>query len=1179
MKKRFLAILAMVPLMAISCGSSHGGESSEFLSNSTSSSSEQQSSTSVSSSEQSQSSHEASSSEQQSSSQEASNSEQSSSSTQEEKVLESITLDTTNVQTTFFVNEVFNYQGLEVFANYVGGESKRVYDFVVSTPDMSAIGKQNIIVSYTENAIKKTSSYEILIRDTGALTPITDEDIASLQAEVRRVYNSLDSEDYSKNGWKRIVNYFTNGISAIANSVYLEDAIAFKEEAINNMLSVIKQADVTKGTLFDYVSANSNYEFDRDEDNNITISYDGYPGHWVHTGTSTNFAGPATGNNIFKLTFRNDVAQEMEVCAQITDGGDYKVDSQIVKVAANETKTIQLDYDEPCSKFYFFVDSCSEHNRKGQITILGTEFSYEQREQQTKLYEPKDVIINKDTSKAEDGTATTYTLVENDHPRLIERVSAVVEVRFNGNDDGHKYFGFVLHVGSQKSSQMKESEAHAQDIKEDGVVVGSRYIFNYALSGKVSAGSAIYGQIAYGADGLTFKVISYRLHYCINAQTVSETIQVNTPIYQNGSGYIDGNKDNGYLTMSVPFSSFANRGRVVKMDVAFTSTNNESWGKSQIYFTGFHFTYFESGNNNVLNIGPIMDTAKTGSPKSGVMTIYPTENLTLKGDEVMTAVCWWASASSITVDSITMYTDVAFAPQAVTELEAHPVDSGVVLTWTSSEFATEYDVYVNGELHSTVSTSYATINGLTNGTTYTFGVVAKNTSGSSEMATTQAAPQEGATYDTFIEGLNTDLEEMIGANGIADMFNAGNEFVSTSNNERLKSVITKMQNGEETTIAYMGGSITVGENATLKDENKHQKGYAYYSYQWLKRTYDVQNKSNFINASISGTGSEIGIVRAEEDVLSHKPDLIFIEFAANNGSTDFYKQTYESLIRKCLSLDNDPAIILLFSCTSYTLNGAKKYMAEIGNHYSLPMYTFDNALRAVCTPYNNKYDKTGDPIWNAFSNDGTHPNDEGHQLYAKCLCYFLRTIISRSTDPVATRPSSPTAPGMDKYDNLHFQNNKNSNALITSLGSFVATNTATTSTSKQSDVTAFQNGWKKTDTTVNEAMVIDVHAKNFILVYEAGNKSVAGDPTGNVVVTFVNKADASDTGTLTWDVSKTCKQTTSGSTEITDQSGSGWENPVAILIFDKTLVGDYTVTISMETVEGICTIMAFGYTD
>ena len=47
-----------------------------------------------------------------------------------------------------------------------------------------------------------------------------------------------------------------------------------------------------------------------------------------------------------------------------------------------------------------------------------------------------------------------------------------------------------------------------------------------------------------------------------------------------------------------------------------------------------------------------------------------------------------------------------------------------------------------------------------------------------------------------------------------------------------------------------------------------------------------------INAAVSGTGSDYGAPRLQRDVLRHRPDLLFVEFAVNDGAgsdagTDF----------------------------------------------------------------------------------------------------------------------------------------------------------------------------------------------------------------------------------------------------------------------------------------------------
>lgn len=1071
-------------------------------------------------------------------------------------------------RTTFYQNETFSYEGLVVIAHYTNNSEHEVTNYTVSSPDMTTLGEKQVTVEYIEDSVSKDTKYTITVGSS-----ISDAERSAAKLQVRQAFNDLDIDDYSEDRWNKIVDKLNEALRLIDEAVVKEDMDAAVTNVLAYFASCPKASEVTKGTWFDYHSADSNYQFDRDDENNLVITYDGYPGHWVYTGTKTNLHTDTTKNNILSITFRNDIEEGIQVCLQATnDGGDYKADTGIVNIAALETKTLELDYDVDVTKLYFFVDSCSVHERVGKVTILNTELKYENREPSTE-FSPKTVSINKSMTTDDSGADTYYTLTDADHPLYISRIDALVIVHFNGNDDSHKYYGLHLYYNGSNHKSYSDSQGHSQEFKESGVAAGTNTLFNCEIdsASKLHSGVQIHMDISYQAAGLTFEVVSYTFYYSLWKSLETETVEINTDIYVNGSGK---DVNSNYYTALAQYSSFTKKGKVRKMDVSFSTVNNASYGKSQIYVQGFDFTAFTSGNNNVLNIGKQMDTSKSGVVTDGIVTLYPVSTIDLTKDSAISFVCWWASATTITIKSVTLYTDNVNPPEAVEGLEAHSIDSGVVLNWNTCADATSYEIYINGEISQEVSSTYATISGLTNGTTYTFGVKSKNASGVSEMVTVSGTPVEGATYDTFIESLNTPLEEQIGEERITTMFESGCTYLSKANNERLKSVISKMQNGQETTVAFMGGSITVGETASLKDENNHAKGYAYYTYQWLKRNYDVQNKSSFVNGSICGTGSEIGIVRAQKDILNYNPDLIFIEFAANNGTTDYYETSYESLIRKCLSLESNPCIVLVFSGTYYT-GGTENYMAPIGEYYGLPMFTMDKPLRAVCSVIDKA---RTDEIFAGFSDDGTHPNDNGHQLYAKLLCYFLRNLINKETDTAAEKKTAPSASGMDKFEDLVAIDNTNATGVVTSLGSFVAANTGTPSTRDQSDVTAFQQGWKKTDTTVNEPMTIEVNAKNFIIIYEAGNASVAGDPTGNIVVTYTNKNDASDTGTLTWDVSKTIKQSTSGSTAITDQSSSGWENPVGVLIFDKNTAADYTITIKMENASDICTIMALGYT-
>ena len=79
------------------------------------------------------------------------------------KTLSSISLNTNSVQTNFTVGDTFNYTNLIVTANYSDSTTSAVAPTSVSSPDMSSAGTKTITVSYTEDEITKTATYEITV--------------------------------------------------------------------------------------------------------------------------------------------------------------------------------------------------------------------------------------------------------------------------------------------------------------------------------------------------------------------------------------------------------------------------------------------------------------------------------------------------------------------------------------------------------------------------------------------------------------------------------------------------------------------------------------------------------------------------------------------------------------------------------------------------------------------------------------------------------------------------------------------------------------------------------------------------------------------------------------------------------------------------------------------------------
>lgn len=206
-------------------------------------------------------------------------------------------------------------------------------------------------------------------------------------------------------------------------------------------------------------------------------------------------------------------------------------------------------------------------------------------------------------------------------------------------------------------------------------------------------------------------------------------------------------------------------------------------------------------------------------------------------------------------------------------------------------------------------------------------------------------------------------------------------FVSLGNTYRLENKLTQAASGEKTTVAYIGGSITEGIGGTP------DTCYAKLSYNYIAENYGKGNNVEYVNAGVSGTPSILGNLRLKKDVLDKNADIVFVEFAVNDGMEQLYKESYESLVRTILQQENEPAVILLFTVTK-TGHTCQEHMSQIGEHYGLPMISVPDAIQPEI--------EAGNMTWADYSDDEAHPNAEGHKLVAEFIEYYFECLKMRS---------------------------------------------------------------------------------------------------------------------------------------------------------------------------------------
>ncbi|MBQ7924663.1 MAG: SGNH/GDSL hydrolase family protein [Lachnospiraceae bacterium] len=367
--------------------------------------------------------------------------------------------------------------------------------------------------------------------------------------------------------------------------------------------------------------------------------------------------------------------------------------------------------------------------------------------------------------------------------------------------------------------------------------------------------------------------------------------------------------------------------------------------------------------------------------------------------------------------------------------------------------------------------------------------------------------------------------------------------MQTGNNYRLKKAIDKAKSGEEVVIAYIGGSITEGANAT-----PNNKCYAYRSYEYFKETFASGGDNvKFVNAGMSGTPSTIGMIRYDRDVIQKvgEPDILIVEFAVNDGDDPTNGVCYESLVLNALQAENDPAVVLLFAVFKSQWN-LQDRLSPIGTYYDLPMVSIKDAVVPAL--------KDGELTEAEFFSDVYHPTNAGHQLMADCLNYMFDVVnYEEASEKDITIPAVPKIGNAFVGVKMVDSKTSDSNVTITP-GCFTGTDNAVGGFQHSKDKT-FPNNWLKTSTATGDSFKMELTCKNLVMLYKSSNNQNYGKAEVYV--------DGEKVATLN------------------GYAASGWNNPLLKILFNKKESAKHTIEIKMaEDSEGKAfTIMGFGYTE
>ncbi|MHB9007978.1 MAG: TIM barrel protein [Limisphaerales bacterium] len=216
----------------------------------------------------------------------------------------------------------------------------------------------------------------------------------------------------------------------------------------------------------------------------------------------------------------------------------------------------------------------------------------------------------------------------------------------------------------------------------------------------------------------------------------------------------------------------------------------------------------------------------------------------------------------------------------------------------------------------------------------------------------------------------------------------------------LPNVGARLEAGQPVRVAYFGGSITAAAGWRVK------------TLAWLQSQYP-QARLSEINAAIGGTGSDLGVYRFAHDVLRHKPDLVFVEFAVNDGGAEPLEihRGLEGIVRQCWTADPTTDLCFVYTITGGMMKDLHKgvfpraasAMEAVADRYAIPSLHFgvevakraregSLVFQAAKHPGEAERQAIGNRL--VFSNDDVHPLDAGHEIYAQTVARHFPTLAA-----------------------------------------------------------------------------------------------------------------------------------------------------------------------------------------
>jgi acyl-CoA thioesterase-1 len=195
----------------------------------------------------------------------------------------------------------------------------------------------------------------------------------------------------------------------------------------------------------------------------------------------------------------------------------------------------------------------------------------------------------------------------------------------------------------------------------------------------------------------------------------------------------------------------------------------------------------------------------------------------------------------------------------------------------------------------------------------------------------------------------------------------------------LSRFFAKIKAGQPVVVMGIGGSVTEGHS------------WAAMSAEWLRKQHP-DHQIAYVDGAYGGTPPWQTVFRLRRDILPHKPDLVFIEYAVNSYLDNERNWLAEDgIVQQLLRQPQQPEIVFVYVGSDKGARDLEK-VQPVARHYGF--------LEVDVRAHLQRKIDAGEVAWLDIAGDAIHPNQRGHAIYAEAI-----TALLAQQAPLADKPA------------------------------------------------------------------------------------------------------------------------------------------------------------------------------